>query len=355
VSRLEFDDLRWLMLLWAVAAVGAVGVYGIWQRRRALRRFASVRLLTILAPPMGWVRPLVRMGLVILCLAALVAGIIGPRWGEQEQVLYRRNIDVLVLLDVSRSMLARDIAPNRLERAKLSLRDDLLPALGGDRVGLITFAGATSLACPLTSDYGFFRLTLADVNTNSSPIGGTKIGDAIRKAGESFPDALDTHKIILLITDGEDHDTEPVAAAAGIWEDHKIPIVAVALGDEREGARIPVETTGGEKYLEYEGQLVWSKANFDDLRRIAAVSDLNAFVPVGTRNFDLGEVYRQVIVPKIKYKEQQEKETVPLPSRSHVFAVAALGLLLVDSLLRDHPRRAAAVASTVESRRGAAA
>ena len=285
MSNLEFDQ-RWLFLAWLVPVVAAMGIYGIWQRQRELRLFASARLLPRLAPPLGWSRPLARLGLLLLCLLALVAAIIDPRWGEREQRVVRRNIDLMVLLDVSKSMLARDIAPNRLQRAKLSLRDDLLPVLGGDRIGLIAFAGLPSLKCPLTNDYGFFRLALDDVDTSSVARGGTLIGDAIRKAAECFPDKLNTHKVILLITDGEDHESFPVAAAQAVWEDHRIPIIAVALGDEREGARIPLESERGEQYLQYQGQTVWSRANFEDLRRIAAVSELGAFIPAGTRNFD---------------------------------------------------------------------
>jgi Ca-activated chloride channel family protein len=343
VQALEFDDLRWLNLLWALLLVVLVAVYGFWQRRRALRAFASPHLLGRLTAPVGWTRPAVRLGLTALCLTALVAAIIHPRWGEKQERLYRRGIDVMVLLDVSRSMLARDIAPNRLERAKISIRDDLLPALGGDRIGLITFAGVPSLQCPLTHDYGFFRLALDDVSTTSSPRGGTLIGDAIRKAAEAFHGSLDTYKVVILITDGEDHESFPLEAAQTLWNERRIPIVAVALGDEREGARIPVEGEHGEEYLRYNKQVVWSRANFDDLRRIAAVSDLNAFVPVGTRNFDLGEIYRERIVPAIEYKERAETELVPLPSRYHVFASIALVLLLIDSFLRDGPRGADAL------------
>lgn len=339
MHNLEFDDLRWLNLLWVVFLIAAAGVYGFWQRRRALRVFASANLIARLTTPVGWARPLARLALVVLSLTALVAAIIGPRWGEREQTVVRRGIDVMILLDVSRSMLARDIAPNRLERAKISIRDDLLPALGGDRIGLIAFAGAASLKCPLSHDYGFFRLALQDVSTTSCPRGGTLIGDAIRKAAEAFDDSLDTHKVILLITDGEDHESYPLEAAVNLWNDLEVPVVAVALGDEREGARIPVETDRGEEYLTYRDKVVWSRADFDELRRIAAVSELNAFVPVGTRNFDLGEIYRKTIVPAIEYQEQAETERVPLPSRYHAFATAALILLLMASFMRDGPRR----------------
>lgn len=355
MNETTFDDLRYLNLLWAVLLVATVGAYGVWQRRRALRMFASANLLSRLTAPAGWTRPLVRLVLVVLCLTCLVAAIIGPRWGEREQTVVRRGIDVMVLLDVSRSMLARDIAPNRLERAKLSIRDDLLPVLGGDRIGLITFAGVPTLKCPLTHDYGFFRIALEDVTTKSSPRGGTLIGDAIRKAAETFDDSLDTHKVVILITDGEDHESYPREAAVNLWNDLKVPIVTVALGDEREGARIPIRTEQGVEYLQYEDKPVWSRANFDDLRRIARVSNLNAFVPVGTRNFDLGQIYRERIVPAIEYKEREETERVPLPSQYHAFAVAALVLLVIDSFLRDGPRRTGSVAVVADREKEAAA
>lgn len=338
MQNLSFDDLRWLHLLWLVMGVTLVALWGVWQRQRALGRFAPQPLLARLVPRGSWVRPLVRIVLVCASLILLVAAMIGPRWGEVEQPLTRRGIDVMILLDVSRSMLARDVFPNRLERAKLSIRDDLLPALAGDRVGLIAFAGLALLKCPLTSDYGFFRLALEDATPESIPRGGTLIGDAIRKAAEAMDDKLDTYKVVLLITDGEDHDSFPVEAAAAAWKDHRIPIVPVALGDEREGARVPIPGSSGETYLEYRGQTVWSRANFDQLRQIAAASDLNRFVPAGTRDFDLGEIYRTAIVPSIEHKEQEEMRRIPRPSRFHPFAVGALALILLDSLLREGPR-----------------
>jgi Ca-activated chloride channel homolog len=334
----EWENARWLHLLWAVAGLAAVGVYGLWQRRRALCTFASERLLPVLTPALDWRRLVIRVGLAALCLAAIVFALADPRTGLAARQVLRRNIDVMAVLDVSRSMLARDIAPNRLERAKLSIRDDLLPALGGDRVGLIAFAGAAVLKCPLTTDYGFFRLALDEVDTDTVPRGGTLIGDALRKAGDCFNSPIDTNKLIILITDGEDHESLPVAAAEGLWKDHQIPVVAVALGDEREGARIPVESTGGEKYLEYKGQTVWSKADFDELRRVAAVSSFNAFFPVGTRDFDLGAVYRRVL-PLIQFKEQAEKQTMQHESWYQPLALGALALLLIDSCPREGPRR----------------
>lgn len=355
MKNFTFDlDLVWLNLAWLIAAVVIFGVYSIVRRKRALRILASAALLPRLAPPLPWWRPLLRLMLVTAALLSVVIALLGPRWGEEDRKVSRRNVDVMILLDVSRSMLARDIAPNRLERAKLSIRDDLLPALGGDRVGLIAFAGIPVLKCPLTADYGFFRLVLDDVSTTSVARGGTLIGDAIRKAGDCFLDEADTHRIILLITDGEDQESFPVEAAAGLWKDHNAAIVAVALGDEREGARIPVEEKGQTKFLEYQGKEVWSKANFDDLRKIAAVSNLNAFVPVGTRNFNLGDIYRDKIVPMLNAKLVDEQRRIRQPSRHYAFALAALVLLLFESFLRDTARSAPDVLVTARLQKEAA-
>lgn len=354
MPSLTFDHLRWLNLLWAALGLAAVGLYGIWQRQRALHAFADLRLLARLTPLTGWLRPVARLVLIVLSLTALVGALIGPRWGEQTQQLLRRNMDVLVLLDVSRSMLARDIAPSRLERAKLAIRDDLLPALGGDRIGLIAFAGKPSVACPLTTDYGFFRLALADITTQSAPLGGTLIGDAIRKVGELFAKELETHKIILLITDGGDQGSLPVEAAAGVWQDQHIPIVAVALGDPDRGARIPVPGERGEAYLKYGGEDVVTKANFEELQQVASASPEGLFVAVGTRDFDLGEIYRRVAAA-VRADEETQEQQVRQPSRYHPFAVVALLLVLLDSCLRDGPRRAAVPAARTANQQEEAA
>jgi Ca-activated chloride channel family protein len=345
--NVDFDQLGWLNLLWALPAVVALGVYGTWQRRRALRRFAAARLLPALAPPVGWFRPLVRLACVVVTLTALVAALLGPRWGEAAQTVVRRNIDVLVLLDVSRSMLARDIAPDRLERAKLAVRDDLLPALGGDRIGLITFAGTPSLRCPLTSDYGFFRLALDDVSTQSSPRGGTAIGDAIRAAVAAFKSPLDTHRLIILITDGEDHESYPVDAARAAAAEHRVGIVAIGVGDPREGARIPL---GDGRYVEHDGEPVWSRADFEQLREITRAAPLGVFVPAGTADFDLGAVYERVAA-QLDRHEQAEQQTVRRPTRHYPFLLVALAAWLVDALIgagTREPRRAARDANGLE-------
>ncbi len=354
MSALRVDFPEWLHLVWVVLALLALGVYAQQRRRAALREFCDAHLLPRLAPRVGWGRALLRIALTGLTLLALTAGLLGPRWGEANQIVTRRGIDVMVVLDVSRSMLARDIAPDRLERAKLSIRDDLLPTLGGDRIGLILFAGVARLKCPLTSDYGFFRLALNEATPEAIPRGGSLIGDALRLAQKSFRSPVETHKIVLLLTDGEDQVSYPVEAARALWQESKIPVIAVALGDDREGARIPVRGSAGESYLEHQGEVVWSKSNFPILREIARSSDFDAFVPVGTRDFDLGKIFRERVVPSIEYNERSEQRRISRPARIHLFALAALALLTFDSLLRDGPRPLPAAKRARQAPRAAA-
>jgi Ca-activated chloride channel family protein len=333
MSEVSFDHLHSVHFVWLALMVGALMLYGLWQRRRGLRRFAASGLILRLAPLPNWLGGSTRAVTVTIALGLLAIALMGPRWGESQEQIIRRNIDVMVVLDVSRSMLAEDIAPNRLERAKLAIREDLLPALGGDRIGLITFAGVARLACPLTTDYGFFRLALDDVSIQSAPRGGSLIGDAIRSSTGHFDSPLDTHKLIVLITDGEDQESYPIEAARGVWEDDQIAVLALALGDERDGTRIPIRTKNGVSYLQHDGETVWTKANFDDLRAIARIGPSNSFVPVGTRDFNLGDLYRRV-VQTFDAEEQADSEAVPEPARFHYFALAALGLFLINAFWR---------------------
>jgi len=160
-------------------------------------------------------RPWLRGGAVLLGLAALILASARPRFGVYYDRVVQRGVDLFVLIDVSRSMLAEDVKPNRIERAKADVRD-LLTRLAGDRVGLIAFAGKAVVKVPLTTDQGFFRMALDELGPGSAPRGGSLIGDAIRKAMEAMEPRQDRDQILVLITDGEDHDSFPAEAARPI-------------------------------------------------------------------------------------------------------------------------------------------
>ena len=192
-------------------------------------------------------------------------------------------------------MLAEDLAPNRLERAKLAIVDTI-ERLEGDRVALVAFAGTAVIKCPLTLDYGFFRLALSDISPESVTRGGTLIGDALRKTmDEVFDERQTEFRDVILITDGEDHESFPVEAATQMGE-RKIRLLAIGLGDEEQGRRIPVTGRGGRKtFLQYAGQEVWTKLDGDTLRQMVNATPGGRYLNVSTGAIDLGDVYVKLI------------------------------------------------------------
>ncbi len=333
----RINHLEALYWLWAVGGLAALYALGFARRRRALARFASPVLHARLLPQASAGRRRVRAGLVVAAAALLVAGLLDPRWGVSYRQVQRRGLDIVVVLDVSRSMLAGDARPDRLERARQFI-GDLVDQLGGDRIGLVTFAGAATVKCPLTVDYGAFRLALQSVGPDTAPRGGSLIGDGLRVAAEAFTDEVRDHKVIVLLSDGEDQGSYPVEAARVIGGEKSIPIYAIGIGDEREGARIPVVQDGARTWLVHEGQEVWSKLDSALLRDVALASG-GAYVPVGTGTVDIARLYEDRIEPAAR--RELDAATV----RSHHaqyqwFAGLALALLLVESWMGDRRRGA---------------
>ena len=330
----EFENLEALHALWLVPVMAAVFVYGFARRQQAMHLFASPELQRRLAPGQSRLRRWTKAVLVLLALVFMVGALVGPKWGEYYQDVQRKGIDLMIALDVSRSMLARDVAPNRLERAKQDIRD-LVRMLPGDRVGLVTFAGTATLACPLTTDYGFFRLALEEVGPQSTPRGGSLIGDAVRKCVACFDDRIQKYKAVILITDGDDHESEPVPAARDAYEQQGIRIYTIGIGDTEDGSRIPTERGGVGTYLQHEGEEVWSKMNPLLLSRMADAGN-GAYVPAGTANIELDRIYEKYIAAQEK-REFEETRLKRYQVQFQWFVGAALVCLVVEGFLS--PRR----------------
>lgn len=326
---MSFDDLRYLHLLWVVLALIGLYVYGFARKRKAMLVFASANLLSSLSPRVSPIRQKIKASYVVLALGFIVAALIGPRWGEEFREFRRKGIDIMVCLDVSRSMLAEDIHPNRLDRAKADIRE-LLSILPGDRIGLIAFAGKSEVKCPLTIDRGFYRLVLDEIDTNSVPVGGSLIGDAIRLASSSFTDNIKNHKVIIVITDGEDHESFPADAARDAYEEHGIRVFTIGLGSVATGQRIPIHTPEGQvAFLQYEGKEVWSKLDPETLTKMAVVGG-GAYVPAGTRSIDIEGIYNEHIAT-LDEREFETAMKIQQVSRFQWFAAAALLLLLLET------------------------
>ncbi len=329
---LRFDNLAYLHLLWMIPLLGGIVWYGFHRRQRALHAFATSNLFGHLLAEVSLARQWLRWVLVLGAVAAIVLAAVGPRWGVTYEDVPRRGIDIMFVLDVSRSMLAEDLKPNRMERAKQAI-NDVLAVLGGDRVGLVTFAGTSVLNCPLTINYSALRMTLSEVGPLTTTRGGTLIGDAIRLASASFVDEVKKYKAIVVITDGEDQESYPVEAARKAFQEKGIRIYTVGLGDTNEGARVPTDKDGRRLYLQHGGQEVWSKMNPQALREVA-VAGGGAYVPAGTANIDLGQIYLDKIAPT-ELREFEAARIERYRPRFQWFAGIGLALLVVASLMTD--------------------
>jgi Ca-activated chloride channel family protein len=340
LTSLHFQSIEMLHWLWVLPFLVALYVFAGHRRRRALVAFIDAGLLARIRISASPVRRRWKAAILIGSLVLLIVAMARPGWNPKAETIERRGRDVVFLLDVSRSMLAEDLAPNRMERAKLAIGDAVVK-LEGDRVGLVLFAGTSAVKCPLTLDYGFFRMMLEEVSTDSIARGGTLIGDALRKAvDEVFDDQLKEYKDVVLITDGEDHDSFPVEAAKTAGE-KGVRLLAIGLGDENEGRRIPITDERGRKtFLKYNGQEVRSKLDADSLREMVNATPGGKYLNVATGTIDLGKVYQELIASAEK-RDLESKTIKRYQERFQLFLGGALVLICGEMLLSERVRKTA--------------
>lgn len=313
-------------LIWAVVAI--VGVLA------ALELRGRGTLGALLSPVMQRrlvVRPSVargaaRLALVALALVAGVVALMRPQArGETVAVPSSRvSADVIVLLDVSRSMLAEDASPNRLTRAKAEIAA-MARELRGHRLGLVAYAGRAVLLCPLTPDHAFFDLVLGGVDTRSVARGGTRMGDAIRTAVAAFPPEPGA-KLIVLVTDGEDHESFPLEAAERA-RDAGVRIVAVGIGSE-EGSEVVITDpdTGAKTPLLHEGKPVVVRLDEETLAEMARLTE-GVYVPAGTAALDLEGIVQEHIVPIVREEADEAVRVVPAERYPLFVLIAILALV----------------------------
>ena len=334
---MHIGNVKMLSFLWLALLPVLFYLWARYRRKRAMRLFIEAGLLNRIPMTVNPERRIWKLLLIILSVIFIVFSLSRPAWNPKPQTIERRGRDIVFVLDVSKSMLAEDLAPNRLERAKFAIQD-MIKSLKGDRVALVVFAGSSVLKCPLTLDYGFFRLMLERVSVNSISRGGSLIGDAVRKALEDgFGDQEKKYKDILLITDGEDHDSFPVQAAEEAYQ-RGVRIIAIGLGDEDQGKRIPITDESGRKtFLKYNDREVWSKLDAKTLRKMANATDGGKYLNVATGNIDLGEVYSKLIAGEEKRK--MESKTIRLyEEKFQIFLAIAFALLVFEIFVTERKR-----------------
>jgi Ca-activated chloride channel homolog len=245
--------------------------------------------------------------------------------GQTESVtVSRASADVMFVLDVSRSMLAEDTAPNRLVRAKAEI-NQLVSRLEGHRVGLVAFAGRGAPVCPLTPDHSFFSTVLSSVTTKSAGKGGSRVGEAIKTALRGFPPGPGA-KLMVLISDGDDQDpyTQEAAQAA---RDAGVKIIAVGLGSET-GSQITLTDpdNGAKTTLMHEGKPVVSKLDGESLRKVALTTE-GAYVPAGTSAIDLDSIMESHVQPIVRAAADSAVRVIPAERYQWLVLVSLVSLL----------------------------
>lgn len=309
---------------------GAFWLFWRW-RKQAIGRFAENHLLLLLMPEASRYKHRLKLGLALFTVAFLVIGAANPQWGSKREKAKRRSVDVLIALDISNSMYAEDVPPSRLERAK-KFAENLVEKLKGERIGLVFFAGSAYLQMPMTTDYAAAELFLRSASPELAPSQGTAIGEAVNVARRAFQVGGEnkSHKALVIITDGEDHDGEAIAAAESAREEGVIQFT-VGVGTP-EGGFIPIDLGGREDYKRDEnGQPIRSRLNEAMLADLATKGG-GTYMHISEGDVAVSEALQS----RIDQLEKQELEVQAFSSYNsyfQYFVFIGLALLVADWLV----------------------
>ena len=329
---MKYGNLNYLYLL-PIIPILILGYILVFRKKmNDLNKFASIELLQKAGLPISQKKLWLKAAMMIICVLFLIFALIEPKWGYHWEEVEKKGIDIVIAVDTSRSMLADDVKPNRLEVAKREI-EDLLNVLEGDRVGLVVFAGSAFTYCPLTSDYGAFRLFLNDLNTNIIPLGGTAMAEAIRKGISTFEANSKNHKAIILITDGENHEDDPLKAAVKAKE-QGIVIYTVGVG-KKDGSYIRIKDESGRETLlkDRQGQVIKSRLDEITLNKIALETG-GLYTPAYGTKWGLERIYQDSIakIEESTYKTQRVKRYV---NRYQIPLFIAVIIISIETFLVD--------------------
>ena len=349
---MRFGASFWLWFLFAVPVFAGLLLLDGHRRRRLLERLGDRPLVARLSASLSMEKRIMKGLLVVVATAFLVLALARPQWGMKTETVNRRGVDVMIAVDTSLSMLSEDMKPNRLAQARSAIRG-LFDLLEGDRVGLVAFAGTAYVACPLTLDYSAAAMFVDVLDTDLLPVQGTALAPALRAATDSFPKEEGRHKVIVLITDGEDHEGD-VEAAVNEAIERGIVIHTVGVGATG-GVPIPIRNARGDVtgYKEdREHRKVTSRLDEGALQSIASATHGKYFrsTPEG---IELKGVYQEIAA--MDPKNMTARTVTHYEERYIIPLGAALLLLGLETALGDRRKVARAARGAGSGSRGAGA
>lgn len=323
----RFEHITYLYLL--LLLLPLIGLYFLARRgrNRRLAMFGDSQLVVQLTNGRSEIRRWIKFGLQLLALVFLILAIAAPQLGTRQEKVKRSGIDVVIALDVSKSMLAEDVAPSRLLRAK-NFISNFMAQCHNDRVAMIVFAGRAYLQMPLTVDYSAARLYLKSLGTESVPTQGTAIAEAVDLARESFAKGDNKSKALLIISDGEDNEAgadEAIEQAAK----EGIKVFTLAVGTDK-GAPIPLPN--GDFKRDENNAIVLSKVNLDAMRQYAAKGNGKSFV-MGSGKQEIEAIFNEL--GRINTKDFEEMVFTDFDDKFQYALALTLVLLLIDFLMSE--------------------
>lgn len=327
----RFANPEFLYLLLLLPVLLAVFIFNYYRKKKAIRKLGNAEVIGTLMPEFSLTRPLIKFLFVITAFSALIIVVARPQFGSRIEDVKKEGIEVIIALDVSNSMLAEDIQPDRLERAKQAI-SRLVDNLDNDRIGLIVFAGDAYTQLPVTTDYISAKMFLASIAPDMVPKQGTSIGSAIELGLRSFTPGDGRSKAMIIITDGENHEDDPVSKAE---EAAKTGIIIHTIGIGSVDG-VPIRMPNGSYLKDTEGNTVISRLDEEILKKIAVATN-GKFVRASNTKIGLDEIFSE-----IRQMETQELESTVYTDYNdqfQIFAALALLLLLTEFLIMERKNR----------------
>ncbi len=329
----RFANIEVLWLLWTIPVFIAAYIWYTRLKRRQLESFGDAELMGQLMPNASRTRPTVKFAIMMVALTLLIIAAARPQFGQNEHTEKRQGIEAIVALDISNSMLAEDVAPNRLDRAKQML-SKLMDNMVNDKVGLVVFAGEAFIQLSITCDYVSAKMFLNAIKPELIKTQGTAIGDALNTSIRCFGEQSDASRAIILITDGENHEDDAVAVARRAKE-AGIQVLVVGIG-KPEGSPIPVPGTNNFR-KDRQGNVVVSRLNEDMCREIAQAGG-GIYVRCDNTNTATKAIQKEL--DKLATQEIETQVFTDYNEQFQSFALIALLLLVIDFFIFNRKNKA---------------
>jgi len=330
----RFANPEYLYLLLLLPVIFIIWLLNRLRKKNALKRLGDQELVSRLMPDFSTSRPLIKLIFILFAMLSLILILARPQFGSKMEEVKRQGVEVIIALDVSNSMLAEDIQPTRLERAKQAI-SRLVESLQNDKLGLIVFAGDAYTQIPVTTDYISAKMFLSTISPEIVPKQGTAIGSAIGLAMNSFSQTQDKSRALIIITDGENHEDDPLAKAREAAE-KGIEIYTIGIGSA-EGVPISVTSGGKRDFLkDKDGNTVITRLDENILKDIAVASG-GKYVRANNSNIGLDQIFSDI--RKLKKQELEGTIYTEYNDQFQIFAAVALFLLMLEFIIMERKNR----------------